>query len=172
MNRKGQEALNGIGIFVSIFVVVIVGLALFTASAQNVGITTNQIDSVNITVTAGAADTAVDIVGQEIFGTPVVMNNTVGNNTGNETANSSVFTFSEEISNSTGQKTISMLTNDFGDWNGEQVSITYTYGADGYIDDAGARSVALLIVIFFAVAIMAISLIPALRSKVLEQMGR
>ena len=171
MNKKGQEGtMEGLGIFLSVFIVVIVGIALFTPAAQNVGGITNELTNVNLSVTAAATGASVDIVGQEIFGTPVVINATAGGD--NETAaDPTDVAFFENVSTSTGLKTITMVTNN-ASWAGTAVVVTYNYGADGFIDDSGARGVANLIAIFFALAIMGVALIPAVRSKVLQMMGK
>ena len=50
----------------------------------------------------------------------------------------------------------------------DTVKVSYTYYPNGYIDDAGGRSMAGLIAIFTALAIAIVALVPALRSGVLD----
>jgi len=92
---------------------------------------------------------------------------------GNQTANATVFTFAENVSLTTGVKTITLTNNGYPTWDeANTLAITYTYGADGYIDDSGARSVANLILIFFGLAIALVAMQPTLRNQFLGAIGK
>ena len=52
MNKKGNIA--GVGVFIAVFVMIIVALALFQASAQQVGLATS-LSTINRTITAASA---------------------------------------------------------------------------------------------------------------------
>ena len=156
MNKKGQ----GIGGFLMIFVVVVVGLALFLAVAQIVGPATTIITNANETVTV-ANGTAIDLTGQEFEA--IIW---VGNSTDGYTIGAGNYTMSEGVSTVTGVKTVQVTFAADNAYVGETFNMSYTYGPDGYIDNSGARSVAALIAIFMALGIAAVVLIPSLRDAV------
>jgi hypothetical protein len=163
MDKKAQGAIE-LGAIMVVFITAIVGVVLFQTVAQEVGSTTNTIVQPNLTFTAPANGDRVDIAGQELLSTPVVSNATYIIGDGN-------YTVDEIVSETTGVKTISFRTDDALIAGGE-FNITYDYGADGYIDSSGARSMALLIPLFFALGIAFVALSPTLRSDLLSKMGR
>lgn len=166
MDKKGQ--LN-LGIILTAFIILIVGLALFLAIAQTVGESTNTL-TYNSTAlgTAGritfpAAGASIDLTGQELESTPTVVfsNGTL--------CGADNYTITEGISNTTGVKTILFTTLDNA---GAIANVSYVYGPDGYIESGASRSIAGLIAIFFALAIAVIALEPTMRSGVLNMMGK
>jgi hypothetical protein len=172
MNKKGQQTVGMVGVFMGMFVLIVVGVALFQATAQNVGTSTNQITTVNLSVTAPTTNGFIELTGQEIFGTPVIINRTQPT-VGNQTANATVFTFAENVSLTTGVKTVTLTNNGYPTWSeANTLAITYTYGPDGYIDDSGARSVANLILVFFGLAIALVAMQPTLRNQFLGAIGK
>ena len=174
MNKKGQSQ---IGVFIGLFIVLLVGLILLTSSAQNVGLSTTTITlgGVNSNNTLIAADipavgSSVDLVGQDLIDTPVVVNGTTG-----ETVAAGNYTISEIVSTSTGVKTISFQLDDpeFSSTNQTASSsiglnITYQYGPDGYINDSGGRALSNLIILMFAIALVVLSMLPVVREKFLQ----
>jgi len=170
MNNKAQV---GIGQFVMIFVGVIVAISLFLASAQIIGLSTTSIalGGVNSNNTLLAADipavaSSVDLVGQDLLDTPVVVNAS-----GGQTVAAGNYTISEIVSATTGVKTISFQLDDpqFSSANQTAsgslgLNITYTYGPDGYINSGAGRSLALLIVILSALAIAVFVMSESLRN--------
>ena len=163
MDKQGQGAI-GLGVIMMVFITTIVGVVLFQTVAQEVGGTTSTVVQPNLTFTAPANGARTDIAGQELLSTPVVSNGTGVILAGN-------YTVDEIVSETTGVKTISFQTDDAHIAAGE-FNITYDYGADGYIDSSGARSMALLIPLFFALGIAFVALSPTLRSDLLSKMGR
>lgn len=167
MDKKGEI---GIGIVITTFMAIFVGVVLFLAVSQQLSVPTDILTSRdNVTYTAGADNVPIDLTGQELFSTPVVFNATNATHQLN-TAN---YTINEGVSATTGLKTIQYTSATNSEFAGENINIsTYQYGGDGYIESAGGRSIALLIPIFFALAILVVALVPTLRSSVLESMKR
>lgn len=177
MNKKAQTQ-EGIGMFIMVFVTVVVGLILFQIIAQDVGLASTSITTNNYSIEAAdmpALDAAIDLNGQDLLSTPVVLNGTTG-----ETIATGNYTIGERVSPTTGVKTIYFQLDDAQNTGanltangGDYINITtYTYGPDGYINSASGRSVASLIIIFFALAIVVIVLTPNLRGKLADSIGR
>ena len=156
MNKKGQQV--AFGGMIMLAVVLIVALNLFVASAQNVGTTRNTVTASNVTYTmpkTGSAN-AIALGGQELLSTPVVWNQT------NATVNSTNYTIAEAVLN--GEKRV-VLTNLDGTWNDTALNFSYNYGAVGYIDNGGGRSMAYLIVIMSALAIAVVAITYAVKKN-------
>jgi len=159
MNRKGEI---GITEFLVVFIGIIVGLVLFVPIGQFVGTATgaNLATYSNQSITMPAIGSSADLNGQELVGTPVVTNSTI--TTGGRVPATN-FTIDERV-DSQGLKGV-VLTSKGGDYVGSVVNISYQSYPDGYIDNAGGRSMALLIPIFVALATMVIGLMPSVREK-------
>lgn len=158
MNNKGQDV--GIGTLLVVFIGVIVGLVLMTSTATFVGQTTNTVVLTNATFTAPAVNATIDLTGQDVLSTPVV-----NNETSSTAVSATFYTIDEGISTTSGLKSIQYTTTDLGSsMAGASVNISYDYGADGYIDNAGARSLTSIILIFAALAIAVFAMMPALKS--------
>lgn len=158
MNTKGQ-GMVGIGAFIVLFITVIVGMVLLQATAVHTGQATGTFTATNVTYTLPAAGESIDLDGQEYISGMIVINDTSGTVIASDN-----YTISEGVSSTTGVKTI-ILTYDAGFFEGESANISYVYGSDGYIDDSGARGIANLILIFFALGIAVVVLIPTLKMK-------
>ncbi len=158
MDKKGQL---GIGTFINIFIVVVVGLALFLATAQQVGPITSTTTAVNTSFTAPAISSIIDLTGQEILNTPIVIN--ASDDLLTVTTD---YVIDEGISTTSGLKSI-RYTAASADGASQTVKVSYDYGVDGYIDDSGGRSLASLILIFFALAIAVVMLSPIIKEKIL-----
>jgi len=168
MNTKGQGVT--IGLLIITAVTIIVGLVLLTGTSPFIGTATTT-GTANYQVTPNPS-TSIDLLGQELITLTSVINGS-----GAAVDCSANFTIAEGVSPRTGTKRI-LLTNTTGTkWCGNGattalVNVTYTYGPEGYIDDAAGRAVAPLILIFFALAIAVVALIPSLRSGIAEFMSR
>lgn len=167
MNNKAENS-NMIGVLIMTFITIIVGVILLIAAAEQIGITTDS-TLFNSTVTAAANASSIDLEGQDILSTPIVVNGT-----NNETNASPIITgdfeFTEIVSLTTGVKTISMRTI-IATHASEVVNVTYDYGSDGYIDNSGGRALASIILVFMALAIMVVALTPVLRNGLKDLMG-
>ncbi len=166
MNNKGQVNDIGIGTIMILFISVLVGVIFFVTIAQDVGGSTNTQILVNGTFATGVDESSIDITGQDLLSTPIVYNAT-----GITMTATTDYIISEIVSESTGVKTISLQVKS-ADTASQNVDVSYTYGPDGYINDSGARSMATLIPLMFALAIAIIALTPTVRSELLNKMGR
>lgn len=154
MDKKGQMD-NTMGMLLVIFVTIITGVILFQVIAQQVGSSTN-------TVTANSSETLA-VSGSSIYieeyralsGVTIV-------NASNQsqTVPATNYTITNNALNpTTGALSVQVTTND-GDWNSSAVYVQGTAQPLTYIADSGGRSVAALIVILFALAIMAVAISP------------
>jgi len=155
MNNKGQM---GTGTILMGFLAVIVALALFISIAQQVGETSTTGSASQAQYTMPADGVTIDLVGQELLSTPTVTNMSDGT----DTVTASNYTIEERVSAVDGLKRIT-LTAAAGPFNSQAVNISYDYGAEGYIDSSGGRSVAALITLFAALAIGLIFLAPVIK---------
>lgn len=151
-NKKGQVTT---GLILMTFLSVIVGLVLLTGSFDYVGQATNTFTLSNYTFTFPAAGSTVDLYGQELINTAGIINRSNG-----AVIPASNYTIAEGISTVDGLKRI-RLTANAGYFNGALANASYDYGHVGYIDNAGGRSIADLIPIFGAIAILVAALILA-----------
>ena len=151
------------GIFIGIFMAVIVGLILLTASAQQVGDVTNTIDVANESVASSNGTTLALIV--ELQGKSV-SDVVVYNGSDDMVVTSGNYTiYNNQVIDGTETAGINVSTD--VTQQGEAWNVSYTYEPTTYISDGGGRVVAGIIVLMFALAIAIVALIPAMRSKVL-----
>lgn len=167
MNNKGQ----GFQILLYVFIAVIVGVVLFTTVSQLVGDVTNTIDVANDSI--NSSDGNVTLNGKAIVsGTFVAYNSTddVIIDSGNYTL------WSNQISNGALVSIIEIDTADLWTCDGGAAAcnwnVSYTYEPTTYDSSSGGRATALLIGIFFALAIAMIALSPVLNDKVMSMMNR
>ncbi len=167
MRKKGQSDF-GIGMILVTFIAILVGVILFQAVAQQAGASTNTA-LINISseadntgrITVPADGIFVDLVGQEIITTPVVI---MSNGTAIPATN---FTITEGVSTTSGVKTIRYLAIG-SSFTGVALNASYEYGPDGYIENGGARAITGLIALFFALGIAVVALTPTMRQGVLD----
>ena len=163
MNKSGQMSLGNI---MFVFIAVIVGVILFQAIAQQVGTTTNT-----ITVSNESLSTVVNNTPQYLTNYKAISDVTMWNATGDTIVKSGNYT----------------ITNNFVRNGALTVKITPTYSSADlanawkisgtaqpltYISNSGARSMAGLITIFFALLVAAIALYPVYQNKILDIIGK
>lgn len=156
MNKKAQGQVSYVAISIGIFIAIIMGLVLFQASASNIGqsITSGEYNgtAVGTVYDLTAAGTETVLTGQELLSTPLVINRT-----GAAIDCSTNVTIAEGVDSISGVKRVIMTTVAVYDADDRgfcrEVNVSYDYGPEGYIDSSGGRSIASLILIFFAVAI-------------------
>lgn len=161
MNKKGQVELGSI---MYVFIAVIVGVIIFTAIAQQVGTTTNTVAVANESYTASVNGGSFYITNYRAMSDVVIWNSTTQLITSNNyTVNNNV------IYNGALAVNISVDgdTYESGAW-----KVSGTAQPLTYIADSGARSMAGLIVIFFALLVAAVALSPVMRSGALELIGK
>jgi len=173
MNKIGASSLGMAGVLLTVFVGVVIALALFTGGiAPQVYSATNTYSLTNDTVTLASHPTVnvTDITGQEYIATPAAVITNASNHSQAVIASTNI-TIGEGVSTTSGLKSVQLTVLDTV-WSGQNVNVSYTFGADGYIDNAGGRSLAGLIVLFAALAIGIVALVPTLRNGVLDLVSR
>lgn len=165
MNKKGEI---NVGTVIVIAILAIVGLILLTASAQYVGDVTNTVDVVNETMVSSNGTTLALIAQfQGKYVTDVEIYNSTDDliiGVGNYTI------YQNQVIN--GVETAGINVSADVIYQGQAWNASYTFQPTTYDTSGGGRAVAGLIVIFFAIAIAIVMLVPTLRSQVLESMNK
>ena len=159
MNKEAQT--NGfLGLMLVGFVAIVIGVALLQSAASYTSKVDDTVSYTNTTYTVPTAGTYTDISDcQEVIGTVLIQNSST-------TVTSDNVTIVERVG-SDGLKSASLYNND-ARWNARIVNATWTCGVDGYVEDAGSRSIISLIVIMMALAIAAIGLLIALKNGYID----
>jgi len=162
MQKKAQ--MGEIGGLLVIFLTVMVGLILFVAGAQEIGKSTNT-NSVNITFTAPTNLTAYYFNDYKNFDSV-----TVYNYTGQVLLASGNYTITNNFINpTTGALSVRLIPSaDYPAYAGRSWSLYATAQPLGYISDSAGRSIAGLIMIFFALGIAIVVLVPTLRNGIID----
>jgi hypothetical protein len=151
---RSKKAQISVGVVILMVMAIFAALALMGEIFNQQSVMTNQVTQVNKTYTSPASGATVDLDGQEVFGTPVVTNATSG------AVISSNYTIDEGISATTGKKTVRLTLT--GDTDGTEslvsvpLNVTMTYGAEGYAENSGARSMARMIGLFSALSLVVV----------------
>lgn len=156
MDRKGEI---NTAVVLTGFIGILVALILLQGIYPYIGTATNTVTMVNQTFTTPAAGSTVDLVGQEILSTPIVINRSSGT-----VVPSTNYTIGERVSPVDGLKRV-YYKSEGGVFNSVGVNISYTYGPEGYIEDASGRSVAGLIAIMAALAVVVFTIGMVLKEK-------
>lgn len=165
MNKKGQ--IIGVGIFVMMFLTILVGVILLDASADEVGRATTIFTRTNETQVAPANGSALNFTGFKELNNVVIYNYTNGTaGTGSEILDNGP---DYQIKNNVvfnGQEISQIVVYNNSIPTGARWNVTYDGTPDTYISSGGARSIADLILVFFALAIATVALVPSVRSRV------
>jgi len=158
------------GLILLAFIAALVGLVLTQTIASNISGFTDTILLSNTTVTAGAYPTVnvTDLTGQE-FISGKVFNAT--NVSGVDLITNTNVSIGEGISATTGLKSVQLTILD-PQWASRSLNITYTYGPDGYVDNAAGRSVSNLILIFLAIGIAVVVLAVTMRPELMSTLDK
>ena len=153
MGKKGQQA--AVGGFILMFIGVIVALSLLGSGGISDGVTTvtQTVTNYNQTFTAGAVGANVTLNGQAA--SSLVYTNATNTT---QTVDAGNFTVTNYVSTSGVPRAI-LQTNANSVFAGRSVNITYVYEPVGYARDSGTRSIAGLITIFAALAVVAFVLV-------------
>ena len=164
-NKRGEM---GIGVIIVLAIAIIIGLILLQPIATNVEqgtrAATGAVVTVNYSVGAGAVGTTSELVGQELVTLTGVVNATSG--VAIPAVNYSVAECIRTSDNLKGICYKRLGTTDANAIQAQPVKISYSYYPNGYIDDGGARSIAGLIVLLVAIAILVIVLQPSMRESI------
>lgn len=155
MNNRGQAIGSAI---LLVFIAVIVGIALFQSSAQNVGTVTNTY-TVNLSKTLANAGSSIYVTNYRAITGVTIVNATDQS----DTVPAASYTVTNNVVYNGGLSTQIATVN--GTWNSSAVYVQGTGQPTTYSDNAGVRSMATLIVIFFALGIAVIALYPVFRER-------
>ena len=161
MNNKGQSMQT----LIIVFMALIVGVILFQTIAQNIGSSVNTGYIANTSLSTVVNGTAQYLTDYRAISDVIIINET-----GNVVISSGNYTITNNVVHN-GALAVEIMPNAedayISAWkvSGEVQPLTY-------IDDAGGRSMASLVVIFFALAVGLIALYPVYESKILELVGR
>ncbi len=160
MNNRGQ-AVATINVFLAIFIVLVLGVILFQASAQNISNVRNTQEIVNKTVTLGASNVNSTVTGSQAFqGTITLFND------------SHLFATDDFTHVNNNQIVNGALAWTIGATNAtlasQDVTITFTSEPDGFSKNSGTRAIVGIILIFFALAIVVISMVPVFKQQILN----
>lgn len=163
MNKKGQI---GVGIIMVSFVVILLGVIFTQSIAQEVGSSVNTITVANQSETLAANGEDIYIEEYRALSDVVIL--LAANDSviaaGNYTVTNNV------INPTTGDLSVKITTDD-AEFASAAVKISGTAQPLTYIADGGARAMASLIIIMFALAVAVIALGPTIQSKILEGLG-
>lgn len=143
LENKGK-----LGILITIFILVIIGLSLLSSLADNIYLNTNTRDIVNetITIAANTGQTANDDLTTVTYFGNTTVDYTSAINTGVNFTTAGVIT----VANSS-NPLFNISDNDY--------RISYNYEPDEYINNGTARTMLSLIVLFFAIGIVALGVL-------------
>jgi len=163
--KKAQ--MGFVGIILIAFVTIVVGVALFQASAQSVGQSTTMGSVSNLTMPSTVNGTAYYFTNYKNFGGTITVTNATGYvmDSGNWTLTNNVVYNGALAVQVVPKATLGYYTQ-YWNWTVTQAQPL------GYIEDSGARGVVAIILIFLALGIAVVALEPTLRSGVLDMMGR
>jgi len=145
MNNKAQMA--GVGVFIMLFVGVIVALAIFNGGiTSNVGSAVNTIDvPITTQVTFPTNSTELVLNGKSVSSVVVI--------NGSQTVGSGNYSITNNDISASGVLQSTIIAVGASPYQGANVNISYTYEPLGYVSDSGSRAIVSLIIIFSALAI-------------------
>ncbi len=165
----GELQGDGKAIF-TFFIGAIITIVFLASVADSVFTQTTTFSTTNETVTSLAVNSSLALTGRELTDTSTTE---TWNGTGNSSAssnlqNSGVIVDTRIIN---GVKTVALTINDTGSaFAGGTINVTYDFQPDGYISNAGGRSIALLIIIFGSLAILVFGLVVFIKDGTLGRL--
>jgi len=156
MNKMNKKA-EGLGMFIMLFIGIIVAIALFSGTFESVGNMRNIYTITNETVTIAAINASTTLTGRSNTTVITVVNASDGTDW---SANYSVTT-----TNTGGALAILLTTSQNAGDIGQaaaSANVTYSYKPQGYNDSSGARGIIIVILIMSSLAI-AVFVIPGFR---------
>lgn len=165
MNKQGQEALGGLGMIVMIFITILLGAIFLQVIAQSVGESVNTIEIANESI-----DTVVNGTAQYLD-YRALSDVVIWNETNDIIIGSGNYTITNNVVNpTTGALNVRILPDATEVWK-TAWQVSATAQPQTYIADGGARAMATLIIVMFALAILAVVIGPAISREFLS-MGR
>lgn len=164
MNKKGQMEL---GVIIMIFITIIIGTIFLTVIAQSVGESVNTVVLVNQTETLAANGASIFITEWRAIDSIVILN--ASNNITILAANYTVT--NDVVDPTTGGLSIQITTDDT-QFASTAVKISGTVQPTTYIADGGARAMANLIIIMFALAVLVVIIGPSVSREFLASLSK
>ena len=163
MNKNKKGEMSGLGLVIIVAVTLIVGLVLFQVIAQEVGDSTNTVTLANQSLTS----TVVNGTPQYITNCRALASVVVFNETNNVELGSGNYTFTDNSLDSTGSLSVKVDPTATAGFKSKW-KVSGTCQPTTYIAEAGSRSVAGLIVVMFALAVLVVALSPTLRNDFMD----
>jgi hypothetical protein len=166
MNNKGE--VNYVGVLLILAITLIVGIVLFQVIAQEVGRSTNTVSIANQSLPS----TVVNGTAQYITNCRALSGVEVYNETGAAIlVGSGNYTVTDNSLDTQGNLAVKILPDASAPYKSKW-KVSGTCQPTTYIADGGARSMAGLIVVMFALALAVVALTPTLREGLLEALGK
>lgn len=163
-NKRGE--VNQVGMIIIIAVTLIVGVILFQVIEQQIGTSTNTIAVANTSL-ATVVNGTTQYLNYRALSDVVIFNET-----GNVLVSSGNYTVTNNVIHpTTGALSVSILPDASAAYKSAW-KVSGTAQPTTYIASQGARSLAGLIGIFFALALVLVALTPILREKILSAIGK
>jgi len=161
MDKKGQT----LGVILIVFISVLVGVIFLQTIAQQVGTVTNTVAVANQSETLAANGSSIYIEEYKSLSGITILNasNNLSIGSGNYTITNNV------VYNGALTVKVTTIKEDF---ESRAVRISGTGERPTYISNSGGRAVAGLIVLLFALAILAAALYPVYSGKLMEMIGK
>lgn len=154
-NNKGEIS---VGTILVGFLGILVALILYQGTFGFISQSTNSVVGVNRTYTMPATGSTTDLYGQELLSAGVVTN------ASGFLVPTTNYTLFERVSPVDGVKRVA-ITSLGGLYSTKSINVSYDYGQEGYIEDGGSRSIAGLIVVMSALAILVYAIGMVLKEK-------
>lgn len=151
-----------VGVILTVFVGIVVGLAIFTGGISTPVAQITQTVSETQTITMPATTTPVTLRGQAATGVTVI-----NATNASQTVPASNYSVANYVV-SNGALITQLSSTGAGVWNGTSVNVSYTSEPYGYARDAGSRAMTSLIIIFAALAVAVFAMTPVLRNGILD----
>lgn len=166
MNNKGEV---GMGTILIVAVALIVGAVLFQVIAQTVGSSTNTVAVANESLGDASNDTAVYLISYR-----AISDVEIYNESGDPVPSTNYTVTNNVIDQTTGGLSVLVQPTSAAGagFTGYEWTISGTAQPTTYIAESGGRAVANLILIFFALMLVAAALYPVYESKLMEMFGK
>lgn len=161
MNKKGQ-VINQMGLIISVFIVALVGLIFLQSSAQQVGDVTNTITLVNESFASASEGNSIYLTDYRAISGVVIYNET---GTLVPAAN---YTVTNNALDTSGLLSVQITTAAINAYANDTWNISGTAQPETYAAEGGARALASIIILLFAVGLVVIIIIPTTRGKLAE----
>ncbi len=149
-----------------VFIGAIIAVTFLQTIGDSVFAQTNTASVTNVTVTAPAINATLDLTGRTLIGTGTVVN------ASNESSPNNGLIIQTGIG-TTGLQSVQLTVNDTaGSYDGITVNVSYSFEPDGYLQETSTRAVALLVVLFAALAILIFVIVILIRDGSLGKLMR